>query len=78
MSKRPATEFQSTSINDGQPYAKASGSGTKRENITSDEMGEFEDAWEDEIESGEEAVDEEADEREDGTLPNLWFKKYNI
>jgi ribosome assembly protein RRB1 len=31
-----------------------------------DEMGEFEDAWEDELESDEDVVDAEAEEREDG------------
>ncbi|KAJ7193378.1 WD40-repeat-containing domain protein, partial [Mycena pura] len=57
MSKRSATEVVTA---DGQPFAKASGSGSKRDDITRDEMGEFEDAWEDELESDEEVVDVEA------------------
>jgi ribosome assembly protein RRB1 len=62
MSKRSATEV----VTEGQPYAKASSSGVRREPAAEDEMGEFEDAWEDEIESDEEVVDAEAAEREDG------------
>lgn len=57
MSKRTATQLQST--NDGQPYAKASRSGSKREAIPEDEMGEFEDAWEDEIEEDEIGEDQD-------------------
>ncbi|KXN88732.1 Ribosome assembly protein rrb1 [Leucoagaricus sp. SymC.cos] len=64
MSKRPATELE-TATKTGEPFPKASGSGQKRENVTIDEMGEFEDAWEDEIESDEEVVDAEA-QGEDG------------
>jgi ribosome assembly protein RRB1 len=71
MSKRPATELQHDSIFAGQPHSKASGGSGKRENVTVDEMGEFEDAWEDELESDEDVVDgaveePEAEEREDG------------
>lgn len=68
MSKRLVTELQTTSESDGQAYSKTSGGihTAKRENIGKDEMGEFEDAWEDEIESDEEAVDAEATEGEDG------------
>ena len=68
MSKRTATELLSTSINQGQAFQKASGSGAKRENVETDEMGEFEDAWEDEIQSDEDVVDEKAAEGEDGAL----------
>jgi ribosome assembly protein RRB1 len=68
MSKRAVTELQTTSVDDGQAYLKASGSGAKRENIGNNEMGEFEDAWEDEIESDEEVVDRDGDEGEDGTF----------
>jgi ribosome assembly protein RRB1 len=64
MSKRNATELE-FSTRTGEPFSKASGSGQKRENVTVDEMGEFEDAWEDEIESDEEVVDAEAQD-EDG------------
>ncbi|KAJ7651715.1 glutamate-rich WD repeat-containing protein [Mycena polygramma] len=66
MSKRSATELLTPATTAGQPYAKASGSGSKRENVASDEMGEFEDAWEDEIESDEEVVNAEAAEDSDG------------
>jgi len=61
MSKRSATEV----VSEGQAFAKASSSGAKREPVS--ENLEFEDAWEDEIESDEEVVDAEAAEREDGT-----------
>jgi ribosome assembly protein RRB1 len=67
MSKRSVTELQTTSVDDGQAYLKASGSGAKRENIGNNEMGEFEDAWEDEIESDEEVMDRDGDDG-DGTF----------
>lgn len=68
MSKRSATEVQTTAQNEGQAYQKASGSGVKRENVESNGMGEFEDAWEDEIESDEEIVDSETAGGDDGML----------
>lgn len=64
MSKRSATELE-TSAKTGAPFSKASGSGQKREIVITDEMGEFEDAWEDEIESDEEVIDAEVQD-EDG------------
>jgi len=55
MSKRQAAE-----PTDGQPLNKASTSGEKRVvNKDNDEMGEFEDVYEDENESDEEVVDAE-------------------
>ncbi|KAK0466409.1 WD40-repeat-containing domain protein [Desarmillaria tabescens] len=45
-------------------FAKASGSRMKRGTAPNEEMGEFEDAWEDEIESDEEVVDEEQNDDE--------------
>jgi ribosome assembly protein RRB1 len=63
MSKRTAANPASL---DGQAFSKASGGAPKRENVIVDEMGEFEDAWEDEIESDEDVVDAEANENEDG------------
>ena len=72
MSKRLAAELQTTPASEGQAYSKASGSGAKRENVGNDEMGEFEDAWEDEIESDDEVVDGEAAQGEDG---ELWIFK---
>ncbi|KAF8215975.1 WD40-repeat-containing domain protein [Mycena galopus ATCC 62051] len=65
MSKRSATELLTPATTAGQPFAKASGSGSKRDNVAPEEMGEFEDAWEDEIESDEEVVDAEAAEDAD-------------
>lgn len=67
MSKRSATELVPSGIQTGEPFNKAHGTGPRRENVASDEMGEFEDAWEDELESDEEVVDAgEDEEREDG------------
>ncbi|KAJ3571402.1 hypothetical protein NP233_g3781 [Leucocoprinus birnbaumii] len=64
MSKRTATELE-TATRTGEPFSKASGSGQKRDNVATDEVGEFEDAWEDEIESDGEVVDAGA-QGEDG------------
>ncbi|KAJ7170109.1 WD40-repeat-containing domain protein [Mycena filopes] len=66
MSKRTATELLTPVTTAGQPFAKASGSGSKRDNVAVDDMGEFEDAWEDEIESDEDVVDAEAGQDPDG------------
>lgn len=54
MSKRPAESSTST----GQAFSKVSTNGAKRD-IDTAEMGEFEDDWEDELESDEEVVDGE-------------------
>jgi len=62
MSKRSASDRAI----DGQAFAKASGSGAKRDENEVNDIGEFEDAWEDEIESEEEVVDGEAGDAEDG------------
>ncbi|KDQ63336.1 hypothetical protein JAAARDRAFT_29356 [Jaapia argillacea MUCL 33604] len=56
MSKRTVTELQTPS-GSSQPYNKASPGGAKRAKPSQDEMGEFEDAWEDEIESDEDVRD---------------------
>ena len=62
MSKRSANDTQ-----DGQPFQKAQASGNRREVPVIDERGEFEDAWEDEIESDEELANaNEEEENEDG------------
>ncbi|KAJ8083722.1 Ribosome assembly protein rrb1 [Marasmius tenuissimus] len=66
MSKRSVTEVVTSTSNDGQAYPKASGSGDKRSAVTQDEIGEFEDAWEDEVESDEDVVDANTREGEDG------------
>lgn len=68
MSKRSATESQITTENQGQSFPKASGSGSRREHVPTSEMGEFEDAWEDEIESDKEVVDVENGEQRDGAF----------
>lgn len=62
MSKRTAP----SNALEGQAFSKVSGGAPKRDNATVDEMGEFEDAWEDELESDEDVVDAEANEDEDG------------
>ena len=62
MSKRSAAEGHT----EGQPYPKAHGGAPRRSDVAVDEMGEFEDAWEDEIED-EDPVDPELSEGEDGT-----------
>lgn len=61
MPKRSATEIVDPAVQNGRQYQKSVGTAVE-------EMGEFEDAWEDEIESDDgEVVDAEADEQEDGT-----------
>ena len=60
MSKRSATDAQ-----DGQPFQKTSVGGSKRDMPAVDVMGEFEDAWEDEIESDQEVADANEDEEKD-------------
>lgn len=52
MSKRPANE----ALFEEQPFMKAQINSSKRD-AEVDEIGEFEDAWEDELESDEEVVD---------------------
>ena len=60
MSKRSATEIVDPAIQNGRRNQKSAGA-------TAEEMGEFEDAWEDEIESDDgEVIDAEANEQEDG------------
>jgi len=61
MPKRPANDVQ-----DGQPFQKTPASGNRREVPVVNEMGEFEDAWEDEIESDEEVAGADSEENEDG------------
>ena len=69
MSKRTVTELQPSSSNDGQAFSKVGSSGLKRESAVDDpEIGEFEDAWEDEIDSDEEIVEAENNGDEDEGL----------
>ena len=49
MSKRSHTQLHTATDPDGQPFQKTRSSGVRRQSVT-DDMGEFEDAWEDEIE----------------------------
>jgi ribosome assembly protein RRB1 len=63
MSKRSAAVLQSHATH---AYSKASRPIEKHENLAMDEIGEFEDAWEDELESDEDVVDAEVDEHKDG------------
>lgn len=76
MSKRTATELQSTSTSaDHEPRKSLRGSGSKPEKVQDEEMGEFEDGWEDEFESDEEIVGGKDAENE-GTLPSSSKKIY--
>jgi ribosome assembly protein RRB1 len=68
MPKRAAP--QDAQDQDG-PYAKAPAGGAKRAPAAADEMGEFEDAWEDELESDEDAVD--GGGSEDGARARLFY-----
>lgn len=66
MSKRSATEVVDSN---GQPFHKATGAGSKREIVANNEMGEFEDAWEDELESDEDVVDAQAEGQDGAPFP---------
>lgn len=65
MAKRSATEVSGPE--EGQAYAKvpATGGNAPRRSISVDEMGEFEDEWEDDLESDGEVVDGDEDDDED-------------
>lgn len=65
MAKRSATEASGSE--EGQAYAKvpATGGDAPRRSISVDEMGEFEDEWEDDLESDGEVVDGGEDDDED-------------
>ncbi|CCL98077.1 uncharacterized protein FIBRA_00071 [Fibroporia radiculosa] len=67
MSKRTATETDSSSLTNSRANKRAPKGDKGRQNAASeDEMGEFEDGWEDEFESDEEVVDGAENEQEDG------------
>jgi ribosome assembly protein RRB1 len=75
MVKRNATEVEAESSSDarGQAYSKVGKAGTTSTKRASnagleDEMGEFEDDWEDDIESDEDVVDRAAEELDGLTL----------
>ncbi|KAG5644595.1 hypothetical protein DXG03_008073 [Asterophora parasitica] len=65
MSKRSGTELVDPTAKNARIFQNTTGSGSQRDNAGIDEMGEFEDAWEDEIESDEEVVDAEGGGQED-------------
>lgn len=70
MSKRSVTEVHTST--DGQAYPKVSSAGNRRETKDgTEEMGEFEDAWEDEIESDEEVVDAADGDDQEGKFSGL-------
>lgn len=70
MSKRSTTETV-TATNYGQAYSKVSAGGSKREVATNDDMGDFEDPWEDEIQSEEEVEEDTGNGQDDGTFIQL-------
>lgn len=58
MSKRTATEVQFASSSNSDEHRKAPrASGSKLEKTHDEEMGEFEDGWEDEFDSEDEVVE---------------------
>jgi len=69
MAKRSATEFIDPNAKNARIAQESSSS---RDHAALDEMGEFEDAWEDEIESDEEVVDTESGNHDDG-LSGYYF-----
>ena len=75
MPKRTASDALLNGQAD-QPFNKMSATGSRRETHSIDEMGEFEDAWEDEIESDQEVVDVD-EEREDGGCASFTCE-YNL
>ena len=67
MSKRTVTEVQTS--NDGQAFSKVPTNAARRDSSANNvEMGEFEDAWEDEIESDEDVVNGEGNDEGKFTL----------
>ena len=66
MSKRAATEIHTSSGSHEEPRKTPRSASKQKETSIEDEMGEFEDGWEDEYESDEEVVDADAGKGEDG------------
>ncbi|KAI0714976.1 glutamate-rich WD repeat containing [Earliella scabrosa] len=66
MSKRSVTEIQTASGSHGEPRKTPRSESKHKDHAMDDEMGEFEDGWEDEYESDEEVVDAEAGKPDDG------------
>ena len=66
MSKRSVTEINASSGSNVEPRKNPRSESKQKEVSIEDEMGEFEDGWEDEYESDEEVIDAEAGKGEDG------------
>lgn len=66
MAKRTATELQTAASDDTAPRKQLRANEPKQTVAREDEIGNFEDDWEDEYESDEEVVDGEAEEDRDG------------
>ncbi|KAI0800700.1 glutamate-rich WD repeat containing [Fomes fomentarius] len=66
MSKRSVTEIQTANGNLIESRKNPRSESKQKEHVVDDEMGEFEDGWEDEYESDEEVVDAGAGQTEDG------------
>ena len=66
MSKRSVTEVNTSSGSHVEPRKTPRSESKQKDTPMEDEMGEFEDGWEDEYESDEEIVDAEAGKAEDG------------
>ena len=66
MAKRTATELHTANIADSAPRKQPRASEPRETSAQQDEIGNFEDDWEDEYESDEEVVDDEAEEDRDG------------
>ena len=66
MSKRSVTEIHASSESHAESRKNPRSESKQKETSVEDEMGEFEDGWEDEYESDEEVVDAEAGKGEDG------------
>lgn len=66
MSKRTATELQSASTAEAHERKRPTRVASTSEKVPENDMGEFEDGWEDEYESEEEVVDAAEQEEEDG------------
>ena len=73
MSKRSVTEVHASSNIHGESRKTPRSESKQKEQAVDDEMGEFEDGWEDEYESDEEIVDAESGKAEDGMQTHLSY-----
>jgi len=72
MSKRTATQVESIEAETNQSYKRLP-SGAVRRPGAEDEIGDFEDAWEDEVSDGEVV---EAADREERLEDGIWFARH--